>query len=170
MNKKIKYGIIGGALLGLGVFSTSIYRSEKYNTLVMAQVLEEKIIKDASAKESNEHYVLHLNIKDDKNRPCTLYVSPEKEMPISVLQEGITPGSNIALKYWEERAFWRSPVPVYDVGCFGTIASNKLEVITAFESSDAVKAKLQGKLDQEKQREIQRANLEIGLYHAASKW
>ena len=174
MNKKIIYGTIATTVAAIA--TSPFYLTEKYDTLAIGTVLEERVVNEESkeSKEGKGTYLLHLRMEDarmkDKNRICTLYVAPHNDMPLAALNAIISPGSKVVLPYVESQLCWREPKPVYDVACFGKIDSNHIKVIDHFTNSEAVKAQLQGTLQQERQKELQQARQEMRIYHAGEKW
>lgn len=114
-------------------------------------------------------YMLHIKVYEptengEIERLCTLYIKEDAEMPIAVLDEVISAGSEVYVHYYGHGLTLHTKVPLYKIGCFGAASSSEIKVVHPWESSEAVKKSLEDKLESTRQKELERIQLEAKTY------
>jgi hypothetical protein len=150
-------------LAGLSIYAA--VTAEEYPSVVKGRVVEEKYVPETAGKDDNPHYILHLKINDpleqNAERLCTLYVKPNVEMPIPVLNEVVSTGSEVYFPFTDDILPIGEPGRKFSLGCFGTVSSEVLRVVRPWESSAQVKKSLEGKLEGLRQAEEDRLLKEV---------
>lgn len=174
---------VGVAILG-GIIST-IATCEKAPTVVRGVVLEEKHVPatgnsvvgeekesptpklTTEKKESGkQEYMLHLKVYEpakegrEIERLCAFYIKEDAEMPIAVLDDVISAGSEVYVHYYGSGLTLHTLEPLYKIGCFGSASSAEIKVVHPWESSEAVKKSLEDKLESIRKKELERIKAE----------
>ena len=180
MNIIKKHPYLSGVVAGAALLTGLVMNSERYSTLAMATVVEEKyVIEKTSGDKPTEkkHYVLNLEVEEQTGegtakRMCTLYVKENEKglMPIDVLEDVISTGSTLFLSYVEKGVLGGGPSPIYSIGCFGTIDSAHIRVVGPGENQEAVRQQLTQDLKEWKEQELRRARAESGFYDGRHVW
>jgi len=172
MNKAIEFTkkhpvLTSAATLALAGAGYCAVNREAYCTVAEGEVIEDKYVPEAKDEKApdQEHYVLFLRVREEiagnKEEIYVLRVKESEEMPVAVLDEIIRSGSRIAFPYLNPHFLTGTPDLLYPSARFGTVASNNLKVIHPWESSEAVRDTLEGKIEERKKREHERFMTEV---------
>ena len=155
--------VVIGSYIGLRSFS------KPYSTVSEGIVEDEKII--MSGEKSDKHYLLYVKLKEElgektQERHCAFYIKENENMPVDVLDKIVNQGSTVYLPNLEQGLLpYTIPKSRYQVGCTGTIESNKLRVVNPGESSEIVKKNLEADLIKISFKEQERARIEALMEH-----
>ncbi len=165
---KISPTVVGGIVLEEKYVVSKSYGAEKsiIESNLAAGEMEAPPAKVTVEKTKKpESYLLYIKVDEPaengtKERVCVLYVKEDDKMPITVLDEAISPGSKVYLHYYGKGVALHSADPVYSMGCFGMIPSSELAVVSAWENSEVVKKNLEDHLEEMRQLDLNRAKME----------
>ena len=156
-----KYVLIGAAGLIVAGIGIKTLQADTYQTLTKATVVEDKpfIQKNAGGKDQY-HYLLH--VKSDEGDYYTLNVSESEQMPLAVLDDVISPGSELYFQHKKKGILGTKPKDVYEVTRFGSVDSNKVRVLHPWESSYKVKEQFAEELESQRVQAYHKAQLDMG--------